>query len=139
VQVLPNRNGLSLNLSYVAVGATSRAINDNSLLHVANGSQRRSIMRLYCLAALTLLIILQPAPRAFAFSTDPTSGVNSDGTPRFMDPDEQVHSFFFGGSNLSEDGWFDRNSVSRNAVPSTDPTNQGITFPNLFFPTPTHR
>ena len=64
-------------------------------------------MRLYCLAALTLLIILQPAPRAFAFSTDPTSGVNSDGTPRFMDPDEQVHSFFFGGSNLSEDGWFD--------------------------------
>jgi hypothetical protein len=56
-----------------------------------------------------------------------------------MDPDEQVHSFFFGGSNLSEDGWFDRNSVSRNAVPSTDPTNQDITFPNLFFPPPTHR
>jgi hypothetical protein len=47
-------------------------------------------MRLYCLAALTLLIILEPAPQAFAFSTDPTSGVKSDGTPRFMDPDEQV-------------------------------------------------
>jgi hypothetical protein len=96
-------------------------------------------MRLYCLAALTLLIILEPAPQAFAFSTDPTSGVNSDGTPRFMDPDEQVHSFFFGGSNLSEDGWFDRNSGSRNAAPATDPTNQGITFPNPFFPAPTHR
>jgi hypothetical protein len=91
------------------------------------------------LAALTLLIILLPAPRASAFSMDSTSGVNSDGTPRFMDPDEQVHSFFFGGSNLNEDGWFDRNSVSRNAAPVTDATTQGITFPNLLFPTPTHR
>ena len=97
-------------------------------------------MRLiYPLAAWTLLVALLPAPHASAFTMDSTSSVNSDGTARLMDPDEQVHSFFFGGSALNEDGWFDRSAVSRNAAPVPEGSNQGITFPNLLFPAPTHR
>jgi hypothetical protein len=88
------------------------------------------------LVATTLLTA--PAPHAFAFTIDPASGANSDGTPRFVDPDEQGHSFF-GGSSVNEDGWADRNSVARNAAPQTDGSNQGITFPNLLFPTSPHR
>jgi hypothetical protein len=50
---------------------------------------------------------------------------------RFVDPDEQIHSSFFGGSAVNEDGWADRHS----AAPATVGTAQGITFPNWFFPT----
>jgi len=96
-------------------------------------------MRLICsLAAATLLALLLPAPHASAFTMDPESGVNSDGTPRFTDPDEQIHSAF-GGSSLDQDGWADRNSMSRNAAPLMDGTTQGITFPNLLFPTSPRR
>jgi hypothetical protein len=52
-----------------------------------------------------------------------------------VDPDEQIHSSFFGGSAVNEDGWADRNSAYRNFSPGADGSNQGITFPNLFFPT----
>jgi hypothetical protein len=85
--------------------------------------------------AATFLTFLLPATHASAFTIDPASGTNSDGTPRFVDPDEQVHSSF-GGSNLNEDGWVDRNAVSPRLAPSTDAPNQGVTFPHLFFPTP---
>jgi hypothetical protein len=78
-----------------------------------------------------LLAILLPVVQASAFTIDPTSGTNPDGSSRFVDPDEQIHSSFFGGSAVNEDGWADRHS----AAPATVGTAQGITFPNWFFPT----
>ena len=99
----------------------------------------RPMRLLYSLAVAMLLTVLLPVLHASAFTIDSTSGTTSDGSPRFVDPDEQVHSFFFGGSAVNEDGWADRNSVSRNVAPATDATNQGITFPSLFFPTSPRR
>jgi hypothetical protein len=97
-------------------------------------------MRLLCyVAAIMLLTLLLPALHASAFTMDSASGANPDGSSRFVDPDEQIHSSFFGGSTVNEDGWADRNSVSRNAVPGTNAPTQGVTFPNWFFPTSPHR
>jgi hypothetical protein len=103
-------------------------------------TERTRLMRLLCsLAAVMLLTVLLPVLHASAFTIDSASGTNPDGSSRFVDPDEQIHSSFFGGSTVNEDGWADRNSVSRNAVPGTDGPAQGITFPNWFFPTSPRR
>ena len=92
-------------------------------------------MRLLCyLAAAMLLTLLLPALPASAFTIDSASGTNSDGSSHFVDPDEQIHSSFFGGSAVNEEGWADRNSVSRNLSAAPDATNQVGTFPNLLFP-----
>jgi hypothetical protein len=97
-------------------------------------------MRLpYSFAVAMLLTILLPVLHASAFTIDSASGTNPDGSSRFMDPDEQIHSSFFGGSAVNEDGWADRNSVRRDAAPATDGATQGITFPNWFFPTSPRR
>ncbi len=88
---------------------------------------------LYSLAVAMLVTVLLPVLHASAFTTDPTSGMNADGSPRFVDPDDQIRSLFSGG--LNEDGWSDRNSDRRNALPSPNRTDQGVTFPNWFFPT----
>jgi hypothetical protein len=93
--------------------------------------KERPMRILYSFAIAMLLTILLPVLHASAFTIDPTSGTNADGSPRFVDPDEQVHSSFFGGSAVNEDGWADRHS----AAPATVGTAQGITFPNWFFPT----
>jgi hypothetical protein len=102
-------------------------------------NRRTSMRLLYSLAAAMLVTALLPVLHASAFSTDPTSGTNPDGSPRFVDPDDQIRSFFFGGSGVNEDGWSDRNSAPRTAFPSPDGTNQGITFPSWFFPTSPRR
>ena len=94
---------------------------------------------LYSLAAAMLVTVLLPVLHASAFTIDSTSGTTPDGAPRFVDPDKQVQSFFSGGSALNEDGWSDRNALSRNVSPAPDATTQGITFPNWFFPTSPRR
>ena len=85
---------------------------------------------LYALAAVMLLTVLLPVLNASAFTIDSASGTNLDGSSRFVDADEQIDSSFFGGSAVNEDGWADRNSVSRNAVAGTDGPTQDVTFPN---------
>jgi len=90
---------------------------------------------LYSLVAATLMTVLLPVLHASAFTSDPASGTNPDGSPRFVDPDDQIHSLFSGRSGLNEDGWADRSSTPRNALPSPGETNQGFTFPSWFFPT----
>jgi hypothetical protein len=86
---------------------------------------------LYSFAVAMLLAILLPVVQASAFTIDSASGTNFDRSSRFVDPDEQIHSTFFGGSAVNEDGWADRHS----AAPATVGTAQGITFPNWFFST----
>jgi hypothetical protein len=97
--------------------------------------KERPMRLLYSLAAAMLMSVLLPVLHASAFTIDSASGSTPDGSPRFVDPDEQVHSFFSGGSALNEDGWANQSAVSRNVSPAPDGTNQGITFPNWFFPT----
>ena len=88
----------------------------------------------YSFATAALLTGLLPVLHAWAFTTGSTSAT-PDSSSGFVDPEEQVHSFFLGSSGVNEDGWADRNSVSRNLSPAPDGTDHGITFPNLFFPT----
>jgi hypothetical protein len=102
-------------------------------------TERTSMRFLYSLAVAMLVTVLLPVLHASAFTTDPTSGTNPDGSPRFVDPDDQIHSLFSGGSGLNEDGWSDRSSAPRNAFPSPDGTNQGVTFPSWFFSTSPRR
>ena len=92
----------------------------------------------YSFATAALLTGLLPVLHAFAFTTGSTSAT-PDSSSGFVDPEEQVHSFFFGSSGVNEDGWADRNSVSRNLSPTPDATNQGATFPNLLSPTAPRR
>ena len=87
-------------------------------------------MRLvYSFATAVLLTVLLPVLHASAFTTG-SAMATPDSSSGFVDPDEQVHSFFFGNSGVSEDGWADRNSVSRNLSAAPDATNQVGTFPN---------
>jgi hypothetical protein len=108
--------------------------------NAAGCSIERMCMRLvHSFAAAMLMTVLLPVLHAHAFTSDPTSGMNPDGSPRFVDPDDQIHSLFSGGSGLNEYGWADRNSASRNAFPSPGGVDQGVTFPNWFFPTSPRR
>ena len=77
-------------------------------------------MRLvYFFATAVLLTMLLPVLHASAFTTG-SAMATPDSSSGFVDPDEQVHSFFFGNSGVSEDGWADRNSVSRNVSAAPD-------------------
>jgi hypothetical protein len=92
----------------------------------------------YSFATAVLLTGLLPVVHASAFTTGSASAA-PDSSSGFVDPEEQVHSFFFGSSGVNEDGWVDRNPVSRNLSPTPDATNQGGTFPNLLSPTTPRR
>jgi hypothetical protein len=115
----------------------SEVIKEMSVRRGSRGDllNRKNVPCAYSLAAAMLMSVLLPVLHASAFTIDSASGSTPDGSPRFVDPDEQVHSFFSGGSALNEDGWANQSAVSRNASPAPDGTNQGITFPNWFFPT----
>jgi hypothetical protein len=89
---------------------------------------------LYSLAMAMLATVLLPVLQASAFTSDPASGTNADGSARFVDPDDQMRSMFSGGAD--DEGWADRNSSTRNIVPGPNGTNQGITFPSWLLPTP---
>jgi len=139
-EVLCNCNGLIVTHGLRSYGGDhySEVIKEMSVRRSSRGDliNRRTSMRLlYSLAAAILVTVLLPVLHASAFSTDPTIVTNPDVSPRFVDPDDQIRSFFFGGSGVNEDGWADRNSAPRTAFPSPDGTNQGITFPTWFFPT----
>src|ERR1700738_2939325 len=138
-ELLPNRTGL---IAPNGLGlAWGRSIRKSSTQMSVRRAMRRPAqpkdppMRfLYSFAVAMLLAILLPVLQSSAFTIDPASGTNPDGSSRFMDPDEQIHSSFFGGPAVNKDGWADRNSAYRNFSPGADGSNQGITFPNLFFP-----
>jgi hypothetical protein len=55
-------------------------------------------------AAMALMLLAQPAARAFTI--DNNSGNNSDGSARYVDPDEQAQNFglFGSGNSTSSSG-----------------------------------
>jgi hypothetical protein len=94
-----------------------------------------SMRLLRYLAVAMLATVLLPAHHASAFTSDPASGTNVDGSPRFVDPDDQIRSIFSGGAGQTQDSASDRNLGPRNAFPTPGGSNQGTIFPNWFFPT----
>jgi hypothetical protein len=92
-------------------------------------------MRLLPVVVVALAAVLLFPHGASAFSSDPTSGTNADGSPRFVDPDDQVRSRFggtageIGESRLGNDG-------DHRKMPAPEViTGQGVLAPNSFFST----
>jgi hypothetical protein len=142
-ELLPNSNGLivepGLQRRWGDAFTIDRCNVSSPALRRAAQPKVRPMRLLYVLATAMLLTLLIPVLHASAFTIDPASGTNPDGSSRFVDPDEQIHSSYFGGSSVNDEGWADRNSVSRHAVPGTDAPSQGVTFPNWLFPTSPRR
>jgi hypothetical protein len=79
----------------------------------------------------SMLIALLPLPNAHAFTIDPQSNTNSDGSARYSDPDDQVHSLFFGHFGSTGDNGYVRDNSSRNAFPMPGALDQGQRTPGL--------
>jgi hypothetical protein len=99
-------------------------------------------MRLLTVVVVALAVVPLFVHHASAFSSDPTSGTNADGSARYVDPDDQVRSRFGGmaggggESNLGYDRGSDRTRPSAPEIV----TGQGVLAPNSFFSTaPSHR
>jgi hypothetical protein len=97
-------------------------------------------MRPLPLVAFALAAMLLSSHHASAFSSDPASGTNADGSPRFVDPDDQIRSHF--GSTGGEIGesrlGYDRDRRKMQALEVI--TGQGVLAPNSFFsPAPSRR
>jgi hypothetical protein len=74
-------------------------------------------MKNFWLPAAILTAVLSAPHPAAAFSTEQVPGQNSDGTPKFADPDEQMPGFVTapGGAGAG-------NSLSLSGAPVTIPT-----------------
>jgi hypothetical protein len=91
-------------------------------------------MRLLPVFAVALAAMLLFSHHAFAFSSDPTSGTNVDGSARYVDPDDQIRDRFGGESGESQLGYV-HGSDHRRQPASEVITGQGVLAPNLFFST----
>jgi hypothetical protein len=96
-------------------------------------------MRVFLIIA-AMGLMLASVPYASAFTIDPSSGTNPDGSSRYVDPDDQIHSMLFGGSggesqHLGLDATSDRTAAAAKALI----TNQGVLAPDLFFSTTPRR
>jgi hypothetical protein len=78
--------------------------------------------------------VLLSSHHAFAFSSDPTSGTNADGSPRYVDPDDQIRSLVGGEGGESRLG-YDRSSDRRKLSAPEVITSQGVLAPNSSFST----
>jgi hypothetical protein len=70
---------------------------------------------------------------ASAFSIDPSSSMNPDGSPRYVDPDDQIHSMFGGKGGDSQDLGYDANSDHRKPSAQEIINGQGVLAPEFFF------
>jgi hypothetical protein len=71
--------------------------------------------------------------QASAFSIDPASGTNSDGSSRYVDPDAQIHSLLGGKGGEDQNLGYDRNSDHRKLSAPAIINGQGVLAPNSFF------
>ncbi len=94
-------------------------------------------MRLFLVvAALAAVLSTQ---HAFAFSTDPTSGTNADGSARYVDPDDQVRSALGSKGGETQELGYDNGSDHRKLPASEVIAGQGVLAPNWFFSTAPRR
>jgi hypothetical protein len=94
-------------------------------------------MRLLPVAVMTVLAAaLLFSNHASAFSSDPTSGTNVDGSSRYVDPDDQIHSRFgLGGDGSESQTGYDRGSDHRRLSAPEVISGQGVLVPNSIFST----
>jgi hypothetical protein len=94
-------------------------------------------MRLLPVVVVALAAVLLSSHHAFAFSSDPTSGTNADGSPRYVDPDDQIRSLVGGTGGEGGESYlgYDRSSDRRKLSVPEVITSQGVLAPNLFFST----
>lgn len=89
-------------------------------------------------ASALALVVFATAPEARAFTSDDQIGNTSDGTPRFVDPDENIERMAEPSGSisgpLSVHNGFDPNGGFRSQQPLLDPiapgAGQGATFNN---------
>jgi hypothetical protein len=72
---------------------------------------------------------------ASAFSIDSSSGTNFDGSPRYVDPDDQIRSMLGGKSGDSQVLGYDANSDHRKPSAQEIINGQGVLAPGFFFST----
>jgi hypothetical protein len=99
-------------------------------------------MRLLPVVVVALAAVPLFSHHASAFSSDPTSGSNADGSARYVDPDDQVRSRFgaMGGEGGEGPAGYDRGSDRSKLSAPEIVTGQGVLAPNSFFSTaPSHR
>jgi hypothetical protein len=95
-------------------------------------------MRLFPVVA-ALAVVLISTHHVFAFSSDPASGTNGDGSARYVDPDDQVRSALGVKGGESQDLDPDSSAVHRK-LPARDLiAGQGVLAPNWFFSTAPRR
>jgi hypothetical protein len=96
-------------------------------------------MRLLPVVVAALTAVLLFPHHASAFSSDPSSGTNADGSSRYVDPDDQISSRL--GAKGDEGGDSAYDSSGRRKQPAQEViTGQGVLAPNSYFSaTPSHR
>ena len=95
-------------------------------------------MRLLFAVVVVLTGVLLISHHVSAFSSDPTSGTNADGSSRYVDPDDQIRSRFggAGGDGGENHLGYDRDSEHRKIVAPEVITGQGVLAPNWYFSAP---
>ena len=86
------------------------------------------------LAAVVLTGVLLSAHPALAFTVDEKSNANADGSPRYVDPDDQPLPFFGAQGRIRNDD-NDQSVTPGYATPAFDGSSRPLTFPNSFFST----
>ena len=80
-------------------------------------------------------VMLLCTHHASAFSIDSSSGTAPDGSSRYVDPDDQIHSMFGGKDDDSHGSGYDANSRHRRHPAQEIINNQGVLIPGFFSPT----
>ena len=87
-------------------------------------------MRLVPVVVAAVAVVLSFTHHASAFSSDPMSGTNADGSARYVDPDDQVRSALGAKGGDSQDLGYDASSVRRKLPAPAVITGQGVLAPN---------
>jgi hypothetical protein len=95
-------------------------------------------MRLSVVAAALAAVVIS-THHASAFSSDPASGTNADGSARYVDPDDQVRAALGSKGGESQDLGYDHNSDHRKLPASAVIAGQGVLAPNWFYSTTPRR
>jgi hypothetical protein len=96
-------------------------------------------MRLLPVVVVALASVLLFPHHASAFSSDPSSGTNADGSSRYVDPDDQISSHLGAKGDEGSDSGYDSSSGRRKQPAQEVITGQGVLAPNSYFSaTPSH-
>jgi len=92
-------------------------------------------MRLLTVAATAVLLLLS-AHHSSAFTIDPGSGTNSDGSARYVDPGDRIQSLLLGAAGSESQSIGPGHSSSQSTFPTRSLIiNQGVLSPDWFFST----